>query len=150
MEQVGEVFLASVFEGLTADATAAGQTKGPARRFHHAARRFVDAVSSGAYPLMGSAGKGPQFRPHQLLDACARSPVVRERYRGLVELSVGAVASLVKQDQDEGEVRKDVDAQTAAQMALALIIGAQTMSDLGLPLSTAALGAAIEQMLAAG
>ncbi len=153
MDQVGEAFLASVFEGLTADAAAAAATAQVGRpvrvrRLHRAVRRFVDAVGSGAYPLMATPGKGPLVRPHQLLDACARSPVVRARYRELVQLSVGAVASLVKQDQDDGEVRKDVDAQTVASLALALVIGAQTMGDLGLDLDPRSLAAAIEKMLA--
>ena len=154
MDQVGAVFFASVFQGLTADVpAAASEAKGTpvrARRLHHAVRRFVDAVGSGAYPLMATAGKGPLFRPHQLLDACARSPIVRERYRELVQLSVGAVAGLVKEDQDEGEVRKDVDAQTVASMAMALVIGAQTMADLGVALDPAVLAGAIEKMLTKG
>ena len=153
MDHVGEAFLGSVFEGLTADAAAATTTAAAAgtvraRRLHHAVRRFVDAVGSGGYPLMATAGKGPLVRPHQLLDACARSAVVRERYRDLVQLSVGAVASLVKEDQADGEVRNDVDPQTVASIALALVIGAQTMGDLGFSLDPAVLASTIEKMLA--
>ena len=154
MDQVGAAFLASVFQGLSASAPApasdAGGGSARARRLHHAVQRFVEALGSGAYPLMATAGKGPLFRPHQLLDACARSPVVRERYRDLVQVSLGAVAGLVKEDQDDGEVRNDVDAQTVASMALALVIGAQTMTDLGLSLDPTALARAIERMLATG
>jgi TetR/AcrR family transcriptional regulator, transcriptional repressor for nem operon len=141
MDQVGESFLAGVFAQMP-DLTGGG------RRLHHAVKRFVDAVASGAYPLMATGGKGPLVRPHQLLDACARSPIVRERYRDLVQLSVGAVAGLVKSDQDEGAVRSDVDPETVATMALALVIGAQTMNDLGLALDPARLASAIEHMLA--
>lgn len=143
MDQVGEAFLASMFEEL------AGDSASPPRshRVQHAVRRFVDAVGSGAYPLMATPGKGPLVRPHQLLDACARSSVVRERYRELVQLSLGAVAGLVKADQDDGDVRRDVAPETVAQMALALIIGAQTMNDLGLALDPAPLASAIERML---
>jgi hypothetical protein len=54
----------------------------------------------------------------------------------------------VKSDQDEGVVRSDVDPETVATMALALVIGAQTMNDLGLALDPARLAGAIEQMLA--
>jgi AcrR family transcriptional regulator len=155
MDQLGETFLASVFQELaggmsSAPAEAKASPRGKAaraRRLHHAVRRFVEAVGSGAYPLMASGGRGPLVRPHQLLDACARSAVVRARYRELVQLSVGAVANLVSADQDEGEVRRDVDAQTVASMALALVIGAQTMSDLGLVLEPSALADAIERML---
>jgi TetR/AcrR family transcriptional repressor of nem operon len=141
MDQVGETFLASVFSQMP-------ELAGGGRRLHHAVKRFVDAVGSGAYPLMATGGKGPLVRPHQLLDACARSPIVRERYRDLVQLSVGAVAGLVKSDQDEGAVRSDVDPETVATMALALVIGAQTMNDLGLALDPARLAGAIERMLA--
>jgi AcrR family transcriptional regulator len=141
MDQVGESFLASVFAQMP-------DLAGGGRRLHHAVKRFVDAVGSGAYPLMATGGKGPLVRPHQLLDACARSPVVRERYRDLVQLSVGAVAGLVRGDQDEGAVRSDVDPETVATMALALVIGAQTMNDLGLTLDPARLASVIEQMLA--
>ena len=154
MDLVGARFLAGMFEGLSADAAAAateaagGKTR--ARRLHHAMRRFVEMVGSGAYPLMATAGKGPLVRPHQLLDACARSPVVRERYRELVQMSLGAVAGLVRGDQEDGEVRKDVPAETVASMALALVIGAQTMADLGMPLDAGTLAAAIEKMLGKG
>jgi TetR/AcrR family transcriptional repressor of nem operon len=141
MDQVGETFLASVFSQMP-------ELAGGGRRLHHAVKRFVDAVGSGAYPLMATGGKGPLVRPHQLLDACARSPIVRERYRDLVQLSVAAVAGLVKSDQDEGAVRSDVDPETVATMALALVIGAQTMNDLGLTLDPARLASVIEQMLA--
>ncbi|HEY2516833.1 MAG TPA: TetR/AcrR family transcriptional regulator, partial [Polyangiaceae bacterium] len=42
------------------------------------ATRFVRAVASGEYPLMREGG----VRPHQLLDACARSPSIRKKYVG--------------------------------------------------------------------
>jgi AcrR family transcriptional regulator len=152
MDQVGAAFHARVFEGLTAEAAAAAnqptRSDAGARRMHHAIRRFVDVVGSGAYPRMATEGKGALIRPHQVVDACARLPIVRERYRDLVQVSVDAVAGLVKADQDDGEVRRDVDPQIVASMVLALVIGAQTMADLGLPLDPADLASAIERMLA--
>ncbi len=151
MDHVGALFLAGMFEGLSADAAAAtAATAGKTRacRLHHAMRRLVDMAGSGAYPLMSTTGKGPLVRPHQLLDACARSAVVRERYRELVGLGLGAVAGLVRSDQEDGEVRKDVEPETVASMALALVIGAQTMADLGMPLDAGALAGGIEKMLA--
>jgi AcrR family transcriptional regulator len=146
MDQVGEAFLGSVFE----DAAHAGAALEPprSRRLHHAVQRFVEAVASGAYPLMATPGKGPLIRPHQLLDACARSSVVRQRYRDLVQLSVGAVAGLVRADQADGDVRRDVDPEQVATLSLALVIGAQTMTDLGLTLDPAQLAGAVERMLA--
>jgi len=151
MDHVGVLFLAGMFEGLNGDAAANATErtggKKRARRLHHAMRRFVEMVGSGAYPLMATAGKGPLVRSHQLLDACARSPVVRERYRELVGVSLTAVARLVRSDQADGEVRKDVAPETVASMALALVIGAQTMADLGMPLDASELVGGIEKML---
>ncbi|MDB4935310.1 MAG: hypothetical protein JWP87_2282 [Labilithrix sp.] len=148
MDQVGEAFLAGVFAQMP-ELAGGDAPPGKGGRLHQAARRFVEAVGSGAYPLMATGGKGPLVRPHQLLDACARSSVVRERYRDLVQLSIGAVSGLVQGDQDEGAVRKDVEPQTVATMALALIIGAQTMKDLGITLDPEQLASAIERMLEA-
>jgi hypothetical protein len=148
MDQVGEAFLASVFAQMPELVGGAGPAPAKGGRLHQAVRRFVDAVGSGAYPLMATGGKGPLVRPHQLLDACARSSVVRERYRDLVQLSIGAVAGLVQADQSEGAVRSDIDPSTFATMALALVIGAQTMNDLGLALDPAHLASAVERMLA--
>ena len=54
---------------------------------------------------------------------------------------------LFRSDQDDGAVRTDVDAETVATMALALVIGAQTMNDLGLALDPQHLASAIERML---
>ena len=119
--------------------------------------RFVDAVAAGAYPLMPpSEERSPSrrarnhqvhVRPHQLLDACARSPVVRERYRSLVEGSVGLVADLVATDQSSATLRRDVDAYHVGTLVLATIIGAQTMAELGVPMDTSALGRTLVSML---
>jgi TetR/AcrR family transcriptional repressor of nem operon len=149
MDQVGEAFLAGVFAQMPELAGGVGPGAAPkGGRLHQAVRRFVDAIGSGAYPLMATEGKGPLVRPHQLLDACARSSIVRERYRDLVQLSIGAVAGLVQGDQADGVVRADVDPATVATMALALTIGAQTMNDLGITLDPAQLASAVEHMLA--
>jgi TetR/AcrR family transcriptional regulator, transcriptional repressor for nem operon len=97
--------------------------------FSGAVERFVAASASGRYPLMPEGG----IRPYQLLDACARSPLLRERYVGLVKLSATRIAELVKQGQDAGMLRPDLEADHAASFILALIVGLQTLADLGIP-----------------
>jgi hypothetical protein len=69
-------------------------------------------------------------RMHQLLDACARSAIVRERYRGLVEMSIASLTGLIP-DQEH--------AQSIATLLLAIIIGAQTMTELGVAVDADAL-----------
>jgi AcrR family transcriptional regulator len=90
------------------------------------ASRFMGAVVKGDYPLMREGG----VRPHQLLDACARSPAIRARYVALATDSVARLAKIVRADQKKGVLRDDVDAKTVATILLAAIIGVQTMNDL--------------------
>jgi TetR/AcrR family transcriptional repressor of nem operon len=160
MDHVGQAFLASVFD----EQARAGEP----RRGHllgDTAARFVDAVRSGRYPLMrGDAGASrharpgkaagsskaapaPAIRPHQLLDACARSEVVRARYRDLVETSAAGVAALAAEDQRAGTIRADVDAKAMGQMALALIVGAQSLTEIGVALDPASLAESLMTLL---
>ena len=144
MDRVGEAFLRWFFAPL-----AGASAPGGAGLVRAAIARFVEAVASGAYPLMAEPGSGaPLVRPHQLLDACARSPEVRARYRGLVEASVAEVGRLLREDQESGAVRRDVDATDAARLMLAVIVGAQTIAELGAEVEPVRLAGAIERMLA--
>ncbi len=97
--------------------------------FTGAVERFVAASASGRYPLMPEGG----VRPYQLLDACARSPLLRERYVGLVKMSGTRIAELVKEGQSAGMLREDLEPENAASFILALIVGLQTLADLGIP-----------------
>jgi AcrR family transcriptional regulator len=113
--------------------------------FAAAVERFVAASASGRYPLMPEGG----IRPYQLLDACARSPVLRDRYVSLVKMSIARVSELVKEGQDLGMLRKDIESANAATLALALIVGAQTLADLGMPMSLEVLAPEVVRLLAA-
>jgi len=102
------------------------------------AARFFRAVAANEYPLMREGG----VRPHQLLDACARSPAIRKRYVALAEESVLRLTKIVRADQRAGKVRDDMDARSIATILLAAIIGVQTMNDLRMPVDLARTGLA--------
>ena len=68
MDRVGEEFLAALF-------APAEPLKSEPPSLTAIVVRFLEAIRSGAYPLTHKGG----VRPHQLLQACARSPVVRAR-----------------------------------------------------------------------
>ena len=106
--------------------------------------RFVTAVAQGDYPLTREGG----VRPHQLLDACARSPAIRERYRALVTDSLTRLHRAIGGGQRGGTVRADLDADPVAAVLMAAVIGAQTMIDLGVQLDLASAGGALISMLA--
>jgi TetR/AcrR family transcriptional repressor of nem operon len=94
-------------------------------------QRFLISVQRGIYPLLG---RPDGVRPHQLVDACVRNPTIRARYVGLVKTSVERLAAAVGDGQARALLRPDVDAERIATLLLALIIGGQTMLELGVPL----------------
>jgi AcrR family transcriptional regulator len=138
MERLGGQFLDAVLvEG--DDATSKAGTA-----LASTVARFVGAVVAGEYPLMREGG----VKPHQLLDACARSPAIRAQYVALAEESVTRLARIVRSDQKAGSVRSDVDDKSIATLLLAAIIGAQTMNELGVKLDLGRTSAAAMRMLA--
>jgi TetR/AcrR family transcriptional regulator, transcriptional repressor for nem operon len=143
MDKVGEAFLASVFAGPPVT-EAHAKKRGAIRTV---ADRFVKAVEGGAYPLMPAEGGRPMVRMHQLLDACARSSTVRDRYKLLVEASIASVAGFAAEDQEAGVLRSDVDRGAIAELLLATIIGAQTMRELGVGVEAKALAKAMLTLL---
>jgi TetR/AcrR family transcriptional regulator, transcriptional repressor for nem operon len=131
MDRVGEAFLGSVFAGMGGG--------GEALSLRTVAERFVASVRAGTYPLMPPRGRKPMVSMQQLLAACARSRQVRERYRGLVASSVGAVAALASADQKARATRDDVAPNEIGELLLATIIGAQTMHEIGVAVDPEAL-----------
>jgi AcrR family transcriptional regulator len=107
--------------------------------------RFAHAFADGTYPL----GPGGGIKPHQLLDACARSPRVRDKYVGLVTEAIRRAARVVARSQRAGDVRGDVDPSHVGGLFLAAIIGAQTMMELGVPFDLANTAMAVLKMLSA-
>jgi AcrR family transcriptional regulator len=132
MEKVGEEFLDAVLGEREKDGDLLATV-----------RRFITAVAKGDYPLMRDGG----VRWHQLLDACTRSPAVRERYVALANDSVERMAKLVRAGQRDGLLREDVDARTVATIFLAAIIGAQTMTELEMPIELGKTAGVVLRML---
>ncbi len=97
--------------------------------FAGAIQRFVTASAAGRYPLMPEGG----VRPYQLLDACARSASLRERYVALVNMSAAKIGELVGEGQRQGALRSDITPKAAATFVMAAVIGLQTLADLGIP-----------------
>jgi AcrR family transcriptional regulator len=95
-----------------------------------AAQRFVQAVDSGEYPLTKKGG----LRPHQLLEACARSPAIRRRYVALVVESIDRLEAALDRGRRDRTVRRDADPRALAAILLATVVGAQTLLELEVPI----------------
>jgi AcrR family transcriptional regulator len=91
--------------------------------------QFTESFMRGEYPLAQPGG----VRPHQLIDACARSPRVRTGFLALLETSVRRLTSAAAQSQASGAIRSDIDPDAVALLLSAVVIGAQTMFDVGAP-----------------
>jgi TetR/AcrR family transcriptional regulator, transcriptional repressor for nem operon len=139
MERLGQQFLDAVLE----EPEPTSKSK-PGTGLTRTMARFVGAVAAGEYPLMREGG----VRPHQLLDACARSPAIRAQYVRLAEQSVSRLAQIVRADQKAGTLRDDVDDRSVATLLLAAIIGAQTMNELRMKLDLARTARGLLRMLA--
>jgi AcrR family transcriptional regulator len=96
---------------------------------------FVGMVADGTYPLSPVGG----VKPHQLLDACARSERVKKLYVKLTEEAIERVARIARSSQAKDRIRRDVHARPLAQLLVALVIGAQIMMELGVAIDVKAL-----------
>jgi len=108
-------------------------------------RRFGEGLASGEHPV----SRRGKVRPFQLLDACARSPEIRERYVALVDEGVGRIAEVLAAHQKSGAVRPDVDPRGVATLLEAMVIGMEILHDVEAPLDLEGCAAALLQMLAA-
>ncbi len=108
--------------------------------------RFLALVQGGRYPLSKAGG----VPPSQLWAACARSPRVRARYLALASESIQRLERTIDRGQTAGLVRRDVPAEDAAALLLLLVVGAQQLLELGLPMAPGRLAGAALKLLARG
>lgn len=92
-------------------------------------QRFFQALESGEYPLSYRGS----LRPHQLLDACARSPEIRTQYTRLVQDSIKRLARHLDKAQQLGLLRQGLPPEHLASMLVALVIGVHTLFDMDYP-----------------
>lgn len=90
-------------------------------------QRFTQAYRDGTYPL-GPAGG---IKPHQLLEASARSERIRLMYVDLMNQAVALLDKAAQNDQAHGRIRKDVDTHALASVLVTLTIGYQSVNELG-------------------
>lgn len=135
MERVGLPFLDAVL----GDADGRGETP----TLETVVARFLGAVVSGRYPLTSKDGP----RPHQLLDACARSTQIRAQYVALVADSIARLSRVIATSQEQKTVRGDIRAEDVSTVLLAAIIGAQTMIELEAPLDLPSAASALLTMM---
>jgi len=117
----GELWLNSIFSP---------KPNGEAENLITMVQRFLSEMVSGTYPISQEAG----LRPHQLLEACARSKPIKQRYIELITDSIRRLTENVKQSQADQQLSQTLDPEQVASLLLALAIGTHTLHDLDYPI----------------
>jgi AcrR family transcriptional regulator len=73
-----------------------------------------------------------EWRFHHTLAACARSPVLRERYTSLQREAMARVKKAAAAGQRAGSVRRDVPPEAIAEILVLLTMGIDAVMDLGM------------------
>jgi hypothetical protein len=88
-------------------------------------------------------------RAHQLMQACARSTTVRERYVALITQAIERVSHAVAEGQNAGTVRTDLVPEHAAKLLIGLVLGVQVLNEVGYPVDAPTGGETILKLLTA-
>jgi TetR/AcrR family transcriptional regulator, transcriptional repressor for nem operon len=102
--------------------------------FEKSIHGFANIVSQGEFFTQKS------IRAYQIMQACARSNTVRERFVALVTQAAARLSHAVREGQAAGTVRADIDPDSGGRALIGLALGILTLFDVGAPVD--ALGGA--------
>jgi AcrR family transcriptional regulator len=112
-----------------------------ARDLEETVHRFAGAVEaqlSGGDALLGALGPTPADVPlHRLLEASARSPLLRERFAALLEEAIERVTAAAQAAQSAHTLRAGVDVEQLGALLVALALGATCALELGVAVDPA-------------
>jgi TetR/AcrR family transcriptional repressor of nem operon len=110
--------------------------------------RFAAAAEAMAGARKGESLPALTMDIHRVLDACARSPLLRRRFVTLMADSSERVAAAVANGQAAGSVRSDIDPQTLGHLLAVLAFGVLTAIDTGVPIALGETRTAVLRLLA--
>jgi TetR/AcrR family transcriptional repressor of nem operon len=111
--------------------------------------RFLDAVAAAADGTRRRSGPLAGMQVHRLLEACMRSPAIRARVVGLVQVAIGRLSQVTAAGQSVRAVRTDVDARQVATVLVSAAIGVLMAVEISMPLDFDGLRAATVALLGA-
>ncbi len=139
-----DAFLVAVMESVLGeflDSILADDT--PGDDLEQTIARFAGMLTAGN-SVTGAPGS---MRTHHLLDVCARSEEMRERFLALLAGAEARVAATAAAGQQAGRVREDLDAASIATVLVVMATGVVQLYELGLPLSVAKIRNAVLAMV---
>jgi TetR/AcrR family transcriptional repressor of nem operon len=141
LEAVMEQVFGSLLDTLIATGDGASDVEETIGRFVAAAEAMAGARKSDGLPAL-------TMDIHRVLDACARSPLLRRRFVSLMADSSARVAAAVAKGQAAGSVRPDVDPRTLGHLLAVLAFGVLTAIDTGVPIALDETRTAVLRLLA--
>jgi AcrR family transcriptional regulator len=93
-------------------------------------RLFAEAVRQRMPVVAG----GAKLRFHHILEACRRSRVIGDAYRGVVTAAIASLVAAIERDQKAGRVQRELDPQTVAQQMVVTVLGMLAVTELDLPI----------------
>jgi len=111
--------------------------------------RTVDAPAGALRRQPEPAGLPLASVPlHRLLEACVRSPAIRERFVSLLREAIERLAKTTLASQAAGRVRPELDADALATVLLSLALGVLAALEAGLPIDLEAARRAVISLFA--
>jgi AcrR family transcriptional regulator len=144
---VMERVLGAFLDGVIGRGDGAPDLEGAVERF--AGILLAASVPARARRRAGAAGPPVAAVPfHRLLEACVRSPLIRERFVSILREAILRLAKTAASGQSAGRVRPGVDADSLATVLLALALGVIAALEAGLPLDVGAARRTVVSLLA--
>ena len=117
--------------------------------------RFADALDASRAPRRRDQQKPPGplaggVQIHRVLEACSRSPTIRDRLVGLVQQALGRLAQAASAGRAARTVRRDIDPRQVATLLVMLAIGLLAAGEMGMPLDSRAGARAVLALLRPG
>jgi AcrR family transcriptional regulator len=103
---------------------------------------FFAAVNARAPVVRGAEG----LRFHHLIEACRRTKVIGDTYRGLLQMGRDQLASGVIADQGRGDLRDDVAGRALADLMVVAALGVVAALELELPIDVAGVGNTLRRL----
>jgi AcrR family transcriptional regulator len=112
---------------------------------------FLDAILETGHGKLGLAppGAGRAIQIYRLIEACARSPRIRERWVALVRDATLRLAKAVGEAQASGGLRSDVEAEQIGALLVGLALGTVAARESGVPFDPARAREAVFALLSA-
>jgi TetR/AcrR family transcriptional repressor of nem operon len=141
LEAVMEQVFGALLDALIATGDGARDVEETIGRFAMAAEAMAGSRKNTGLPAL-------TMDIHRVLDACARSPLLRRRFVALMAESSSRVADAVAKGQGAGSIRADIAPDTLGHLLAVLAFGVLTAIDTGVPIPLEQTRAAVLRLLA--